>query len=29
VHGREDGRFARHADGRIEHADPEPTPAPG
>ena len=26
VHGRDAGRFARHADGRIEHADPEPTP---
>jgi len=25
VHGRDAGRFARHADGRLEHADPEPS----
>ena len=25
VHGRDAGRFARHADGRVEHADPEPS----
>jgi redox-sensitive bicupin YhaK (pirin superfamily) len=24
VHGRDAGRFARHADGRVEHADPVP-----
>jgi redox-sensitive bicupin YhaK (pirin superfamily) len=28
VHGREAGRFARHADGRVERADPEVTPVP-
>ncbi len=29
VHGRDAGRFARHADGHVEHADPEVTPVSG